>query len=144
MPKLHAVADTITRRLPKVVSPEAHAIADYIAIGIFAVAGGLFWRSNKRAALAAWACGGAELLLNAITDYPGGVARIVSFPAHRKIDLGLAAITATMPELLGIREGRRFFLIQSGAITAAANLTRFTSVRNYPKRSIHDLRRAIF
>ncbi len=143
MPRMYAVADTLTRRLPKVVSPEGHAIADYIAIGIFALAGGLFWKTNKRAATAAWMCGGAELLLNLITDYPGGAVKLVSFPAHGKIDLGLAALTATMPEVFSIREGRNFFLIQSGAITATGNLTRFTS-RNGPRRSVQDLRRPIF
>ncbi|MGH9529700.1 MAG: hypothetical protein ACRD2S_07265 [Terriglobales bacterium] len=138
MPRLYAVTDTITRRLPKVISPEGHAVADYVAIGIFAVAGGLLWKTNKRAATAAWMCGGTELLLNLITDYPGGVAGMVSFPAHGKVDLGLAALSAAMPELLSFREGRRFFLIQSGALTALTNLTSFkvarTYRRNYPKR----------
>jgi hypothetical protein len=131
MPKLYAVADTITRRLPKVLSPEGHAIADYVTIGIFAVAGGLFWKTNKRAATAAWMCGGAELLLNLITDYPGGVVKLMSFPAHGKVDLGLAALAATMPELLSFREGKNLFLMQSGAITANTNLTRFSTPRKY-------------
>lgn len=131
MPKLYGVADTITRRLPKVLSPEGHAIADYVTIGIFAVAGGLFWKTNKRAATAAWMCGAAELLLNFITDYPGGVVKLMSFPAHGKVDLGLAALAATMPELLSFREGKNLFLIQSGAITANTNLTRFRSPRSY-------------
>ncbi len=136
MPRLYAVADTITRRLPKVVSPEGHAIADYVTIGIFAAAGGLFWRTNKRAAAAAWLCGGAELLLNLITDYPGGLVKMVNFRTHGKADLGLAALTAAMPELLSFREGRNLFLIQSGAMTATTNLTRFSSARNYGRRDL--------
>lgn len=143
MPRMYAVADTITRRLPKVLSPEGHAIADYVTIGIFAVAGGLFWKSNKRAATAAWMCAGAELMLNLITDYPGGAVRLLSFPAHGKVDLGLAAVAATMPELLSFREGRNLFLMQSGAITATTNLTRFSSPRNYPKKKVHASRPAV-
>ena len=143
MPRLYAVADTITRRLPKIVSPERHAIADYVTIGIFAVAGGLFWRTNKRAAEAAWLCGGAQLLLNLITDYPGGVARVVNFRKHGKADLGLAALAAAMPELLSFREGRNFFLIQSGVMTATTNLTRFNGVRDYGRRKPTHLRRTI-
>jgi hypothetical protein len=135
MPKLYAVADSLTRRLPRLVSPKGHAIADYVAIGAFAVAGALFWRTNRRAATAALLCGGAQLALNLATDYPGGVINMLTFPAHGKVDMGLAALTATMPELLGFREGRSFFLAQSGAITATTNLTRFSPVRNYARRN---------
>ncbi|MGH9513508.1 MAG: hypothetical protein ACRD2U_15360 [Terriglobales bacterium] len=134
MPKLNAVAYGVTRRLPKVISPRDHAIADYVAVGLFAVAGGLFWRRNKPAATAALICGTAELALNLITDYPGGVAGIVSFPDHGRADMALAALTATIPDLLGFRKGRKFFLLQSGALTVAANLTQFKSPRDYPVR----------
>ena len=133
MTVLPGMADAVTRRLPKMVSPRGHAIADYITIGIFAVAGGLFWGSNKRAAMAAFLCGGAELALSLITDYPGGIAGVIPFPAHGKMDVGLAAVTATMPELLSFREGRGFFLAQAGAITASANMTRFR-IGNRPTR----------
>lgn len=133
MTVLPGMADAVTRRLPKVVSPTGHAIADYITIGVFAAAGALFWPTNKRAAMGAFLCGGAELALSLLTDYPGGVARIIPFPAHGKMDVGLAAVTATMPELLSFREGRGFFLAQAGVITASANMTRFRN-RNRPTR----------
>ena len=135
MTVLPGMADAVTRRLPKIVSPRGHAIADYITIGVFAVAGGLFWRSNKRAAMGAFLCGGAELALSLLTDYPGGVARIIPFPAHGKMDVGLAAVTATMPELLSFREGREFFLVQAGAITASTNMTRFRVGKRLVRRS---------
>lgn len=134
MAKLYAVADTVTRRLPKIVSSRGHAIADYVTAGLFVVAGALFWRTNKRAAAASLLCGSAELALNLMTDYPGGIARIVSFPRHGRIDIGLAALTATMPELLSFHQGRSFFLLQSGVITATTNLTKFNSARNYSIR----------
>ena len=69
MTVLPGMADAVTRRLPKMVSPTGHAIADYITIGVFAAAGALFWRSNKRAAIGAVLCGGAELALSPLTDY---------------------------------------------------------------------------
>ena len=131
MPKLYAVADTLTRRLPRIISPKGHAIADYVAVGAFVLAGAWFWRTNRRAATAALLCASAQLAANLSTNYPGGVVKMVPFPAHGKIDMGIAALTATMPELFSFREGRGFFLIQSGAITAAANLTRFSDFRNY-------------
>ena len=139
MTVLPGMADAVTRRLPKMVSPRGHAIVDYFTIGVFALAGSLFWRSNKRAAMGAFLCGGAELALSLLTDYPGGVAGIIPFPAHGKMDVGLAAVTATMPELLSFREGKGFFLAQAGAITASANLTRFRignrAARRPPRRA---------
>ncbi len=133
MPMLYAAADNLTRRLPKLLSPKAHAIADYATIGSFLLAGAILWRNHKQAAQGAFLCAGAEIALNLLTDYPGGVASAVSFPAHGKIDIGIAALTATMPELLSFRHGRKFFLVQSAAITAAANLTRFNPSRNAPR-----------
>jgi hypothetical protein len=130
MPMLYAAADNLTRRLPKLLSPKAHAIADYATVGSFLLAGAILWRKHKQAAEGAFLCAGAEIVLNLLTDYPGGIISAVSFPVHRKIDIGLAALTATMPELLRFRHGRKFFLVQSAAITAAANLTRFSPARN--------------
>jgi hypothetical protein len=127
MPILIGAVDQITRRFPKAVSPKAHAVLDYMTIGAFLVAGALFWRKNKRAAIGSLLCGGAELAVNLLTDYPGGHSRLISFPTHAKVDIGLAAIAATMPEFMGFaREGERhFFSAQAGIITVAVNLTDF-------------------
>jgi hypothetical protein len=127
MPILTGAVDQITQRFPKVVSPKAHAVVDYLIIGTFLVAGALFWRKNKRAAIGSLLCGGAELAVNLLTDYPGGHSRLISFPTHAKVDIGLAAVAATMPEFMGFpHEGERhFFSVQAGIITVAANLTDF-------------------
>ena len=65
--------------------------------------------------------------MNLLTDYPGGAKKVISFGTHREIDLGLAAITATMPEFLAFKDDseRKFFLAQGAVITAAAELTQF-------------------
>jgi hypothetical protein len=62
-----------------------------------------------------------------LTDYPGGVRKWISFRRHREIDLGLAAMTATMPEFLAFKDDaeRKFFLAQGALITAATELTQF-------------------
>jgi hypothetical protein len=127
MPILTGAVDQITRRFPKVVSPKAHAVVDYLTIGTFLVAGALFWRKNRRAAIGSLLCGGAELAVNLLTDYPGGHSRLISFPTHAKVDIGLAAVAATMPEFMDFaHEGERhFFSVQAGIITVAANLTDF-------------------
>jgi hypothetical protein len=127
MPILTAAVDQITQRFPKVVSPKAHAVVDYLTIGTFLVAGALFWRKNKRAAIGSLLCGGAELAVNLLTDYPGGQSPLISFPTHAKVDIGLAAVTATMPDFMGFarEDERHFFSVQAGIITVAANLTDF-------------------
>jgi len=55
-----------------VISPKAHAAIDYPAAATFLTMSGLLWRKNQRAALASLICGGTELLVSLLTDYPGG------------------------------------------------------------------------
>lgn len=82
MPFSTAATDAITRRAPKFISPKAHAVIDYLMIGTFFVTGALLWRRNRRAAISALMCGGAELTNTLLTDYPGGVAPVISFLGH--------------------------------------------------------------
>jgi hypothetical protein len=133
MPVTTSAVDSLTRRLPKVVSPKTHAIVDYLVIGSLFVAGALYWRRNRRAAIGALVCGGAGLAVNLATDYPGGIYPLLDFKDHGKIDIGLAAVAATIPEFLSFSQTpeRRFFLIEEGAITAAANLTAFDPIGNH-------------
>jgi hypothetical protein len=109
------------------LSPKAHSIADYVMAGTFFASGGWFWRRSKRAALASIICGAAQLAVGLLTNYPGGVKRVISFRAHRDIDLGLAAMTATMPEFLAFKDEpeKKFFLAQGALITAVGEVTQF-------------------
>lgn len=131
MPVLTSLANSITKPLPKLLSPKGHAIADYITIGAFAATAAVYWNRNKRAAIGALICAGAELVVNLLTDYPGGVADVISYRTHAKIDIGLAAMTATMPEFMAFPDDREktFFTAQAVGITAVANLTDFDQRR---------------
>jgi hypothetical protein len=130
MPMLTSATNVLTRRMPKIISPKAHAVVDYIAAGAFLLTGAFCWSRNKRAALGAFICGGAELATALLTDYPGGVKKVISLRNHEKIDIGLAAMTATMPEFMRFRETRekKFFLAQAGVMTAVTNLTDFGQI----------------
>ena len=127
MPIFTSIANTVTKPLPKVLSPKGHAIADYITAGAFLATAAVYWGRNKRAALGCLVCGGAELIVSLLTDYPGGVADVISYRTHGKIDLGLAAMSATMPEFMAFADDREktFFLAQAAGITAITNLTDF-------------------
>jgi hypothetical protein len=131
MPLLDKAAKGLTDRLPTVISPKAHAAIDYATAATFLTMGGLLWRKNQRAALASLICGGTELLVSLLTDYPGGVSRTISFPLHGRIDAGVAAMVGTMPAFLGFEKSAqaRFFGMQAIGIAAVAGLTDFTGTR---------------
>jgi hypothetical protein len=126
-----AVTDSVTRRLPKFVSPKQHAIADCLFAGTFLLAGALYWRRNRRASISALACGGAELANILLTNYPGERGKALGFPLHGRIDFGVAAMSALMPEFMSFNHDprKKFFLRQSVLITAITNLTNFGSAR---------------
>ena len=87
----------------------------------------MFWRRNKRAAVASFLCGGAQLGVSILTDYPGGVRRAINFSTRRELDVGLAAMTAAMPECLNFEDEpqRKFFTTQGLLMTVANELTQF-------------------
>lgn len=127
MPILNNVAKLTVKPLPRMISPKAHAVLDYVSIGAFFAASSWFWKHNTRAAIAAMICGSAELAISLLTDYPGGAKRMIDFGTRREIDLGLAAMTATMPEFLAFKDEpeKRFFLAQGMLISAATELSQF-------------------
>lgn len=137
MPMINTVAGAVARRMPKAISPKGHAIADYITVAGFVLGAAMFWRRNKHAALSALICGGAELAVSLLTDYPGGVTGAINFPTHLKLDLGLAAMSAGMPEFMGFEDDRQkwFFYMQSAAITTVTELTGDRRLRPIDKDS---------
>lgn len=146
MPILNTIAKTITRPLPKFISPWAHAVLDCVMIGSLVTMGALFWRRNKRAALASFVCGGTELLVDLLSDYPGGVKKIIDFSVHGDLDLGLAGMIALMPEFMAFEDEteKGFFMLQGATLAAVTNLTDFgdRSSRSRKRSSGRPLRRA--
>lgn len=115
--------------MPKVVSPKGHAVADYATSALFLLGAALFWKRNKRASIASLLCGVAEAGVAMLTDYPGGVKPVISFPLHRKIDFGLSSMTAAMPTFIAFEDEKEkaFFRLQSALIVGVAALTDFES-----------------
>jgi hypothetical protein len=142
MPMLHSIIRVAAKPIPAVISPKTHAVLDYIGVGIFFAGASLFWRRNKRAAIASALCGSAELAVSLLTEYPSGVRfrKGIPFDRRREMDLGLAAMTATMPEFLDFKDQpqRRFFRVQGALIAGVAELTDFSNGRQRRK----DYRRA--
>lgn len=131
MPVISSAIKFAGGSLPKVVSPKGHAIADYATAGVFFVGAALFWRRSKRAAVASLICGAAETAVATLTDYPGGIKHVISFPLHRKIDFGLSSMAAAMPEFVAFEDDKEkgFFRMQSALIAGLAALTEFEPQR---------------
>ena len=124
MPILNKVAQIAVKPFQGTISPKSHAALDYVIIGSLLASAGWFWSRNKRAALAALICGGAQLGLNLLTEYGEG-RKPIGFRTHREIERGLGAMTATMPEFLGFKDSREktLFQIQGVITTVLAELT---------------------
>ena len=137
MPLLQKSIRVLGRALPKLISPKAHAVADYSTIVLFIAGSALFWRSNKRAAIASLMCGVAEAGVTALTDYSGDKERAISLAIHRKIDFGISTMTAMMPEFLAFSDAkeRAFFVAQS---TLIAGVTAFTDFESRGKLKVGE------
>lgn len=127
MPLLQKAVGMAAGRMPKVIKPQAHAVIDYAVAGTFFAVAALYWRRNKRAAVSSLICGGAATANSLLTDYPGGVWKVMSFQTHGKIDAGLAGLTAMMPQLMNFKDDpeSKFFTTQSMAETAVTAMTDF-------------------
>src|SRR3981081_1265142 len=93
MPILNSLAKIVAKPVPRMVTPPIHTMVDYATVGVFLATGAWFWRRNKRAAVASLISGGAELAIMLLTDYPGGVKKVIGFPPHRKLDYGQLALS---------------------------------------------------
>lgn len=142
MPMLNRIAEAAVKPLPRMISPNAHAILDYAIAGSLLASAAWLWRRNRRASLGALICGGAKLGLSLLTEYPGESNKAISFETHRDLDRGLAVMTASMPEILGFKDEaeRKLFLAQGVIATVVGELTQFSETyrraeRNNQRRS---------
>src|SRR5581483_1347411 len=126
--------NALSDRIPKVLSPKAHAIADYATLGGFVLMGILFWKRHRRAAIASIACAGAEAANTLLTDFPGGVAKVISFETHGHVDIALATAASSLPNFLkfGDEPEAKFFRMMGLNITAVGAMTDFSSPQRRP------------
>lgn len=120
MPISTKLAELATRPLPKEISPRVHAAIDWGTAGALVVAGALLWKKNKRAALASYLSADLIGSLIFLTDCPGGVWKKISFETHGKVDVGISALVASLPSLLGFADERESKLFQGVGIGLAA------------------------
>jgi hypothetical protein len=128
MPLLDQAAKLATRKMPKVITPKAHAMIDYAVAASFFAVGAFLWRRNKRAAIGALACGAAETVTALCTDYPGGVTKQLSLETHRTLDFTMSGVITSIPGMLHFADQpeAHFFRAQGLVIVAVAGLTDFS------------------
>jgi hypothetical protein len=107
------------------ISPAAHAVLDYaVAATFFSVAAWLKHRQRAAASLA-FANGAMVLGMSMLTDYPGGIVRVLPFRGHRTGDVLQAALAGLGPILFGFagEEEARFFYAQAASEVAVIAAT---------------------
>jgi len=132
MALMHRGVALAAGRMPKIRSSRVHAALDYAVAGTFLLAGAIFWKRSRRAALGALLCGGATGAVSLLTDYAGERRKPISYSLHGQIDTGLVAMTAAIPRLLNIEDDReaKFFSRQALAKTAITAMTDFDQSRD--------------
>jgi hypothetical protein len=96
----------------KPISPAQHAVLDYgVAATFFGIGAALLSRHRPAANLAS--LNGAMVLgMSMLTDYPGGLFRVISFRGHRTGDIIQAALAGLGPIVMGFAgdpEARYFY-----------------------------------
>jgi len=126
----------LSNRMPKVISPKAHAVIDLATAASFFAMGAYLWKRNRRAAVASLICGAAEVATAAVTDYPGGVRPQISFQQHGKIDTVMSGIVTTMPNMLFFanHSSAQFFRAQGIAMAATTGMTDFEALPSSPRQ----------
>jgi hypothetical protein len=106
-----------TGGLPTPISPAAHAVLDYSVAATFFCAGAWLMRRHRAAATLAFANGAMVAGMSMLTDYPGGLVRVLPFRGHRAGDVVQAAFAGLGPALFGFAgdQEARFFYAQAAS-----------------------------
>jgi hypothetical protein len=109
-----------TSALKKSISPAQHAMLDYGVAATFFAAGERMRHTHSRASALAYLNGAMVLGMSLLTDYPGGLFRVLSFRGHRSGDILQAALAGAGPVLFGFarQPEAKFFYAQ--AVSEAA------------------------
>lgn len=92
---------TSLRSISTAISPSQHAVLDYGVAATFLAVGLSLFHRHRPASVLALVNGGMILAMSMMTDYPGGVARKLSFKGHRTGDIVQASLAGLGPILFG-------------------------------------------
>lgn len=114
----------------KIISPRIHAIIDYLLV-VFLLASPLIFGFTGRVALFTYVLGGLHLALTLLTNYSGGVAKIIPLPVHGLIEfiVGLLLIIVAYCFLNNHPDAKHFFTAVSAVILVAFLLTDYRGLK---------------
>ena len=100
----------------KLLSPRAHGYVDYLVVAWF-LAGPNVFQFGGLAATIAYVLAGVHLLLTVATNFPLGLVKVVPFPLHGLIEVGVAVLLFALPWVAGfsIDEVAKNFYVGAGA-----------------------------
>ena len=116
--------DTPSVAQARPISPAQHAVLDYGVAATFFTMGAMFGHRHRAAATLALINGAMVLGMSLLTNYPGGVVRMLSFRGHRTGDMIQAGLAGIGPLLFGFAdtpEAKYFYgqaLSEAGVIAA--------------------------
>jgi hypothetical protein len=101
------------------ISPGQHAVLDYGVAGTFFAVGLSMLSRHRPAATLAFVNGAMVLGMSLLTDYPGGVFRMLPFKGHRVGDIVQAALAGFGPVLFGFADDREAAFFYGQAVSEA-------------------------
>jgi len=111
--------------MDKPLTPEKHAVVDYGFLATNLAAPTLIGAGHRTRVLFA-VFGAVQGTLNAFTDQPLSIARLVPFKVHGQIEKFSLPAFVLLPLLVGVhrdRRGRLFWAASAAALLTAYNLT---------------------
>ncbi len=116
----NTILGTMQSRLPKVIDARTHGVIDYCHAAFFLGLAWFYRKSQPRAALAAGVTGAFVLTQALLTDYPLGVAKVISFETHGRIDSTFAGVSFMIPQVFGAEGTAAAKVFKGDAFVAAA------------------------
>ncbi len=102
----------------KPISPTIHGVLDYMTCAFFALAPTLFNLQGTYATVC-YVLAGGYLVISLLTNMPLGLARVIPFPVHGKLELVSGLVFIASPWLFGFaneNETARNLFVAAGVV----------------------------
>ena len=81
----------IVHKKYEIIAPKAHAIIDYLVVVFLVLSPGLFGLTGY-VEIFTYALAGIHLLFSILTDYHGGLIKVIDFSLHGKIEFMVSEV----------------------------------------------------
>jgi hypothetical protein len=113
------------------IGPWIHGVIDYLLVVILVIGPGVAGFAGRQAAWC-WILAAIHLGLTAVTRFPLGMAKVVSFPMHGAVELIVALLLVVLPWVANFSAGvhsRNFFVVVGLLIFLIWLLTDYRNLR---------------